>query len=362
MEEYIYNLSDSFDTQFNMNCTDFSVQTWKSLNLIRSVAAMIAALIILAILIFLLYFKSYSTLLQRLYLYLIIATLLNEIAGIISIDHQWRYPNQETLCVWVGFFTGWTHVVLFIFSYEIIFYLLYLVVSMRFQCEIRMSYTRCLRWFVVIVREIVFFSLPVVVSTAYALPPYEKRSYGIAGPWCFVRSLNNDCEPIGKNIQLAFYSMYWALGVSGIAASLIFLVVYFKLSNSYKEARHLLKRTLLVLAFSVVHILMITCSIACRIYTLWSQRHELLGLWVTHALVVPLGALVFPLGYLLCFHQIAQIVYRNIVRRCCTCEYNTSVNDEEQSRTLLRATAPTSSRISQPSSTFFIVPHPDELS
>ena len=44
-------------------------------------------------------------------------------------------------------------------------------------------------------------------------------------------------------IQMAFYGML-ALGVAGIAATVIFLLVYCKLSTAFREVRILLKRTL----------------------------------------------------------------------------------------------------------------------
>ena len=66
---------------FNMNCTDF-IGDWKSLNLVRSIAAMLGTLIISALLSFLIYYKAYSSLFQRLYFYLVIAcdSILNEIS------------------------------------------------------------------------------------------------------------------------------------------------------------------------------------------------------------------------------------------------------------------------------------------
>ena len=75
-------------SQFNMNCTNFTEADWGSLNLVRSTASMIGTLIVLAILVFLIYYKAYSSLFQRLYLYLIIATLLSELNGVLSIDRQ----------------------------------------------------------------------------------------------------------------------------------------------------------------------------------------------------------------------------------------------------------------------------------
>ena len=350
---------------FNMNCThDLCIEKWRSLNLVRSLLAFLGSLVILIILLFLIYYKTYSSLFQRLYLYLIIATLLNELVGVVSIEHQWYYPRQEMVCVWVGLFTGWTYVLLFIFSYEIIFYLLFLVVSKIKGIEFSQCGVRCIRCFAIAI-ELVLIALPLFISTAFAVPPYIQDRYGIAGPWCFVRSLNYNCTPTGEVFQKAFYGMYMALGVAGIVATVIFLVVYCKLSSSFKEVRYLLKRTLCVLVFKFFHILMIMCSVACRLYTLRARRHELYGLWLLHAIAVPLGVLVFPLGYFLCFHpvggSIVQFVYRNIIQKCC--RHMTSLDfDGEQSLTLLRATAPASNRISQPSTTFFFASHSDQPS
>ena len=47
---------------------------------------------------------------------LIVATLLNEIVGVVSIEHQWHCPGQETVCVWVGLFTGYGHTYCCLFS------------------------------------------------------------------------------------------------------------------------------------------------------------------------------------------------------------------------------------------------------
>ena len=343
-----------------MQCTNFTIGDWKSLNLVRSVVAMLGALVILAILSFLIYYKAYSSRFQRFYLYLVIATLLNVISGIVSIEHQWKYKSQETACMWIGLFHGWTHVLLFVYSCEIIIYLLCLVASKirespHYLCGSHRTLCHTAT------TEIVYILLPFFISTAFSLPPFIQKKYGIAGPWCFVRSLNRECEPTGMMIQMTFYSMYMFLGVAQIIASLVLLIVYCKLANHFKETRTLLKRTLYVLLFKFVHILLILCSVVCRIYTLKTRRHQLYGLWLLHALSVPLGVLVFPLGYFLCFYPvgtIAQTMYKKIARNWF--KQSMSQNSDEEQSLTFGATAPRSNRITQPSYTFFVVPHPSE--
>ena len=352
------------ESQFNMNCTNFTEADWKSLNLIRSIAATLGTVMILAILSFLIYYKVYSSLLQRLYLYLIVSTLLSDITGVISVEHLWHYEGQDAVCVGVGLFLAWTYVLLFIFSYEIIVYLLYLVVLNITGVQLLKCGMECNRCRGVII-EIMYIAIPVLISTAFALPPFMQQKYGIAGPWCFVRSLNDDCEPSGYTTQMAFYGMYMTLGFAGIIASLIFLIVYFKLASSFRDVRHLLKRTLYLLAFKFIHIVMILCSVVCRLYTLQSHRHQLYGLWLTHALSFPIGILVFPLGYFLCFHPVgktAHMLYKRVALKCC--KHSQSLNRPEVPSItgIYRATIPRSDPVSLPSHTFFVAPHSEILS
>ena len=70
---------------------------------------------------------------------------------------------------------------------------------------------------------------------------------------------------------------------------------------------------------------------------------------------------MFPLGYFLCFHlvgKIAQIVYKKMVQKCC--KRKVRFNPVEAQNVTTHATAPKSNRITQPSYTFFVVPHPSE--
>ena len=111
----------------------------------------------------------------------------------LNIEHQWHYKGQETVCVWLGFFTQWTYVLVFIFSYEIVLYLLYLVM-------LKIRGTPLPPWMgskcCTVTVEIIYIVTPLLISTTFAVFPYVKRSYGVAGPWCWVVSLNGDCEPV----------------------------------------------------------------------------------------------------------------------------------------------------------------------
>ena len=88
---------------------------------------------------------------------------------------------------------------------------------------------------------------------------------------------------------MGFYGMYYgSRNCRNCCNSDLFAHVYCKLSTSFRKVRILLKRTLYVVVFRFFHILMIMCGVARQVYTLKSRQHERYGLWLLHALAVPL--------------------------------------------------------------------------
>ena len=54
-----------------------------------------------------------------------------------------------------------------------------------------------------VIAEIVCFSTGTRSSQQHL---FNKKCFGITGPWCFIQSLNNGCEPSGKMmIQMTIY-------------------------------------------------------------------------------------------------------------------------------------------------------------
>ena len=345
--------------QFNLKCTNFTVDDLKFLNRLRNITAFVCSLISLVILIFLVYNKAFSSLLKRLYCYLIVGTLFAEIVLGLCIEHQWHYKNQETVCVWLGFFSQFTCVTVFILSYEIILHLLCHVVS-----QIRGSppLPQCIRSnYCTALLEIVYVVLPLTIATGFAIMPYINNGYGIAGPWCWVQSLNRQCKHVGLVPQMVFYGMYLTVGIVGIAASLVFTFVYCNIASSFRKVRFLLKRTLYVMLFQIFHIVIISFNLSVRAYTLHSRHDKVYGIWLADAFTIPIGVIIFPLGYVLCFYPVKDIllrVFNSFAHRCRLRNYD---NNMLQQRITKNATAPESDRITQPSNTFFVVPHPDDF-
>ena len=353
-----------------MNCTNFTGAQLKAINLTRSIMALVCVVIVALILLFLLCYKAYSTTFEQLYLYIIIATLFSELIQALGIEHQFYYEKQEKVCFWLGFVTHWTSVMVFIFAFGIILYLLCLIVTkVRGNICSLPSEFRCYQ----VLLELSFTLLPVLLSFAFALVPYFDDNYGLAGPWCWVRSVDDECRSVGVRDQMIYFGLYEAVGVVGLTTSLVFSIVYCKLATSLKEAKGLLKRTLVLMGFQLGYILIVTFQLAVRLYTGLTGQRQHIGLWFIHAFIIPNGQLIFPLGCLACFYPVKKMLGGSVLkigRKCkdwyksCSCsaccKHSQPISSSPQLETEA-ATAPESNRVSYPSHTYFDVPYTNDF-
>ena len=347
--------------QFNMKCTNFTVEQMKEVNLTRAVTAMACSVFLLLIFLLLVCHKAFSSSFQRLFLYLIFVTFLIEVSISLSVERQFQYKGQQEVCVVLGFVTQWLSVTQLLYKFEIIVYLFCLVVfAIHKNCFQALQQSKlCLR-----LTEVLLTFAPIIVAFIYSWEPYlGGNRYGLAGPFCWIRSVDENCTHVGTRDQMIYYGLFEMLGWGGVVVHLTFAVVYCRLASSMKEARYLLRQTLIVMIFQFVYTLSITFQLSVRLYTGLKHHQSHHAIWITFAAISPFRQLLFPIGCLVCFYPVKAMVVDSCCRKlkkCCHRQMSSSYEDFENPYFTGRASAPEASRISQPSHTFFIVPHPDE--
>lgn len=339
-------MSTGFDSE---NCSDFTADELKQLNLVISISAMICILIILVVLVLLIAFKrAFFSTFQRLYFCLMVETLIAEIAFALSIERHFSYKYHKEVCIGVGFLINWSDIMVYISSYEIIFYLLYLVISRIKGNPWKSSCTKSK--FIQGMLEALYAFLPIILPLPYVLPPYFNGHYGSAGAWCWIRSVDDNCKPIGALDQVLAYSTNEAVGLVGMIVCVIFTIVYCKLASHLKETRHLLKRTIFLMCFQIGQILIVTIPFAIRVYAITAHSYQNYGLWFLKALLEPFSKLITQVGCFVCFYPAKHML----------CFAFNKVTTGKKSKLSRMATVQISSRISPPSSTFFDIPHSEE--
>lgn len=203
------------------------------------------------------------------------------------------------------------------------------------------------------VKESMFIILPVMGSFALSIWAYIGGEYGLAGPWCWIKSVDENCHPYDFQFQMLYYWIYETIGVCGLIVSVVFSIVYCRLSRTFQEARQLLRRTLCFMIFQLVSIFTHLFRMLLRVYT---SVEDAFALWVVYAVISPLKQLVLPLEILICFYPIGNMI--NSTFYCFTRRKQFQARRREGNFDISqKRTVPKSTRVSPWSHTYFVPLH-----
>ena len=220
--------------------------------------------------------------------------------------------------------------------------------------------------------ECLYVILLVISSFAYASEPYFRGTYGLAGAWCWITSLNETCQKTKSGLpeQVTSYSLILAVGVIGLILMAFIAITYCRLQNTLKEAQLLLRKTFIILVCLLMFTAFNVITIFVRIYSTKHSLYQHFSEWVIHAVAQSISFFLFPLGFLLCFYSVRAMLPTYCTCSSC-CSRIRSLKIFQRKRTshsyyaegpapsTLAPTVPKSTRVSQPSSTFFNVPYTD---
>ena len=168
------------------NCTNFTIPQLLSLNLSISITGGLCFLLSSSIILLLLFNKAYSSLLQRLFLYLMVATALRQLSLFSLIEHYFYYAGQNE----VAYFNHWMVAMTLFFTIGMLLYLFCMVSclakgnTLTVPVVLQSRYRR-------IILECLYVILIVIASFTYASEPYFRGTYGLAGAWCWITSLTD---------------------------------------------------------------------------------------------------------------------------------------------------------------------------
>ena len=102
--------------------------------------------------------------------------------------------------------------------------------------------------------------LLVLLSFVYAWIPYIHNNHGLAGAWCWVRTMDDNCTVVGLVDQvMTGYVIYVTTGLFGGVMIIVIVIMYCKLPPTLREARLLLKKTIIILICLLLSTLLLLC-------------------------------------------------------------------------------------------------------
>ena len=340
-------------------CSNLTSHEWKAINLTYSVNGAVCFVISYIIVLLLLISKSYHTLLERLFLYLMVVTSVRELDHALSVELYFGYSGG---CKLIGFINVWTGILHCVFTVSIITSLFFRVLYLaRGDTGPRFLKSKSQRMKL----ECLFVVLSSVSAFVYAFIPHFSDDYGPAGAWCWIKTPNKNCTTTLSSRLYQILSGYIFDVSGGIIGSILLIlmaVVYYRLYLA-PQARTLLKKTSAVIICSLLYVAAIIFALIIRMS---NKSYHRVTIWLSSAILYPSGSLFFPVGFILCFYPVKNIFKSTMCEKvkkcfCYLCdkrkvrrERTVSLQELESS---MSASILESSRVSSPSQTFFHVPY-----
>ena len=303
--------SMSLDPQFEglHNCTNFTAPQLRNINLARSLCGILCMVVVTLILVALVFYKAFKSTLQRLFLYITAATVIEEAAFSLAVEHQFYYPTQNKLCAFYGFFLEWTVSVTNYLILCKIFYLLY-IVCVHYQGGALHGGKLFKRRYVWLL-EGFCLTFSVCFPLTYLWIPFVHGTYTLAGGWCWIRTIDKNCKTVGLGDEIIFgYGVFEAVGIISIILTTLFAILYCRLAYTHRVVRHqhliTLRQTLFLLGFLITSVVVLSLGFAVRIYTGLVEVENEYPLWIMLAIAPPIYQVIYPLGFLVYLYTLKK--------------------------------------------------------
>ena len=329
-------------SQYYLNCTNLTESQLNHMNLSRGLTAAVCVMILVTMLLALCISKAFITIVQRLFLYLILATIFRELCLTATLEHQFYYKHQDEVCTALGFVTHWSSTIVIFSALGVILYIM-LLICVSMKCN-HLSTTTLSRRTRILLEALYLLSVILLPLTIIWIP-LKNGNYGLAVAWCWIRAINQDCDDVGLIEQLVLgFGGYEIVSIVGVLAILVLAITYRKTSTNFPRVKRLLLQSFTLTSSMLLYLVFTNTGLAIRLYSGITGYEYHYGMWLYHGIIIPLCQLIIPFGFLGSFY------YRHFQKRCCKKHVQRSnynrIDDQVK-------TFPASSRISAPSSTFF---------
>ena len=349
----------------------------KNIDLAKSISGAISLVVVTLILFFLVFYKAYSSTLQRLFFHLTIMTCLHDVSFVIQIEHLFQYSGQKQFCEFVGFLDMWASTMVYNFIIGINVFLVYTIYrQLRGDPFTRLTNSKYPR----IILECFFTLLMIFLPLTYLWLPFLKGTYGTGSgglsAFCWIKDVEKDCKTIQPYSQV-IYAEAILIGIACVLHILFTVglaIVFCRLAHTYRgmKRRHLknVRDVLLLMCFLLISVVLDSPGIVFVAVNVTLDITENYAFWVYSVVGPPASMLIYPIGFFVYLYSLKKLTWKSIKRTAaewkasCGCKWKQKRVRFGQrhgvTKTLI--TYPSSHPADDPSSTFFVVPHTGDVS
>ena len=288
------------------NCSNITETNIRAMNWIRVSIAASGFMIVTTIFIIVMVRREFKTVIERLFIYLLISTLMRQASLASMVEHQFKHQAMDEVCSLLGAMDLYTAFLVMFFAASSVVYLLGRAVQYKPFYQRSRDFTAYF--------EITFVFLAFVLPLLLSLGLIFTKLFGLSVGWCWVREYNNDCTHTSTlNKVFGGYTLLLGAGIFSVFLMVIMVFVYCKIARKVKKAAFFLKQATILIACLMLNVLLVIFSTLVTVVTPANQKY-IVG--YTYAVVISLYDLIYPLGFLafLKYQSLATLI-RNKQRR-----------------------------------------------
>ena len=155
-----------------------------------------------------------------------------------------------------------------------------------------------------------YIFLSTVITFAYASIPYFTHNYGLAGAWCWIKALDEDCKLTLSGLLAQLFHghiFYESGGIIGIILMIAIAVVYCRLPVTLHEARLLLRKSFVMMTCFLLYVVIVVIALSIRMITAKTSSYQHFAIWFSIGITYPISLLLFPVAFLLCFYPVSKL-------------------------------------------------------
>ena len=288
-----------------------------TIRLTGSIAATVCLVVICLILLLLIFHKTYTSTLQRLLLYLIIFTAVQEACLTAGYATQFEYSGHKMFCDMISVVWQWSDTVDYLLTFAMIVYLPYKVYEwFKGDPFPRLSRSKCF----LVALECLFIFVVLVLPLTYILPFIHCGYYLLQAQLCRM-STDQAVNQVGEyctyqlsisSLVLGIVSFIDLIGIFVITTALS--IVFCCLTCKYRETRKALCRTLILLGFFVAYTIIGLVLIGVSFGNPDTSLELLTYSEVVSAAILPVTQLIYPFSFLFYLYSFNLFHWREIKR------------------------------------------------
>ena len=286
-----------------LNCTNYTVEQLKNIDLAKSISGAISLVIVTLILLFLVFYKAYTSTLQCLFFHLTIVTCLQDVSFVLQLEHQFEYHGQKQFCEFVGFLDMWASTMVYIFIIGINVFLVYTVYKqLRGDPFSRLSNSKYPR----LMLECFLTFLMIFFPLTYLWLPFTEGTYGTGSGglsvFCWIKNLKNDCKTVQPYSQVVYAeAILIAIAYIGhILFTIGIAVVFFRLAHTYRGMKHKhlknIRDVFLLMCFLLTSVAFDSPPVVFLLVRFGEDVSETYTFWIFTLVGPPISMLIYPTG------------------------------------------------------------------